>query len=111
MARKPVYDSLTHMVMYYTSLYYYHTEIDPSIRGDERSNTELVERLDFEYRRDLNRRCPSEWDNEDTREYFKSNMDFLTKAYKRPAEKKKLSEEKKSFVQDALSKMNMINKD
>ncbi len=84
------------MVQYYTSIYYRTIEQDPEKRTDPDEHYKLCQKINTTYREELEFKY-SWWDNEENRQAFMENIEYLA----RPAatlEKKRVMKEKKEAL-------------
>lgn len=84
MAKKPIHPTPVHMMHYYIHWYYMLLEKDDKnkIRKDVVTHYLLVEQIRESYESEVERRYP-DWYSEDNLNYFKRNINWLTKVYDR----------------------------
>lgn len=98
MAKKPLHPTINHMIQYYVNLYYVVLERDKKMREDIVTNCALVDKIAEDYWSELRRRYP-DWDTEENRAYFKTNMNWITGCYTRYENYEKLEANKADLLQ------------
>lgn len=98
MAKKPIHPTCAHIIHYYVHMYYMILDKNDTIRSNPVSHYLLVEQVYSDYVSELERRYP-EWDNEETRQYFKDNINWLTNVYTNYEAHLQLEKDRAAFLE------------
>lgn len=80
MARKPKHKTFNDILQYYINLYYVVRERNPGIKQSEDKHIHKIELAESDYHKELERHYP-QWDTEENKARFRTEIDFLTSAY------------------------------
>jgi hypothetical protein len=93
MASPPKYKSIADLIQFYINKYYLKREEIPGLKHSQKEHLNEIEKVSKQYQKQLSK---TEWDNEENREQFKKEIDFLTKVFT----KQRQEEERKKALQE-----------
>lgn len=97
------------MVQYYISLYYVDIPLNPSILKDPEEQYKIIDTLNEEYKSDLAQRYAT-WRNEESENYFRHHIDYLTKVYTNREKEGSIRDRSAVLAEQVFAKMEQSRK-